>query len=131
MDKTSFQILRVGLAITFLWVGVLILRSPEGWGSMIQPWAAALLPGSLRTVMMSTAFLDIAIGILFLIDLGVWLAAFLGSIHLIVVLTTVGINEITVRDLGLLSGAVALFFSALPPTIKQRLTFWQKESAKQ
>lgn len=130
MSKTAFQILRVGLGITFLWIGVLIFRSPEGWGSMLQPWAAALLPLPLRDIMMGTGVLDIIIGILLLIDAVVWLGALAGGIHLIIVLTTTGITEITVRDIGLLAGVLALFFTALPPWLKQRLAFWQKEPKK-
>jgi hypothetical protein len=34
MIKTSFHILRVGLAITFLWIGVLIFKNPESWGGV-------------------------------------------------------------------------------------------------
>lgn len=130
MSKTAFHILRVGLAITFLWVGVLIFRSPEGWGSFLQPWAAALLPLPLRTAMIGTAILDIIIGLLFLVDMGVWLGAVVGGVHLIIVLTTTGITDVTVRDIGLLSAVAALFFDTLPSSLKQRLAFWQKESIK-
>jgi len=42
MDKASFHILRIGLAVTFLWIGVLILRNPEAWGGYMRPWAAGL-----------------------------------------------------------------------------------------
>jgi nitroreductase/dihydropteridine reductase len=69
MKISSYHIIRVGLAITFLWIGVLIFKSPEGWGTLIQPWAAGLLPVSLKTAMIATAILDLAIGLLLLIDI--------------------------------------------------------------
>ena len=35
MNRTSFHILRVGLAVTFLWIGILILKNPEAWGGYL------------------------------------------------------------------------------------------------
>lgn len=114
MNKISRHILRIGLAITFLWVGIYILRAPEGWGSVIQPWALHLLPLPLREMMISTAWLDIVVCFLLLINRTVWVGALLGALHLTVVLITVGIGEITVRDIGLLAASVALFVDTLP-----------------
>lgn len=114
MKSSSYHILRVGLAITFLWIGILIFKEPENWGTFIQPWAAGLLPVSLKSAMIATAILDITIGFLLLIDFYVWLAAFVGAIHLIIVLTVSGINAITVRDIGLLAAAIVLAVNFWP-----------------
>jgi len=121
MKKTSFHILRVGMAITFLWIGVLIFKEPEAWSGYIQPWAVGLLPGSLEQAMISTAILDILIGLLLLIDRWVWIAALVGTIHLVIVLAVSGITDITVRDIGLLAGTVALMADSLPPYIINKL----------
>jgi uncharacterized membrane protein YphA (DoxX/SURF4 family) len=114
MSKTSFHILRVGLAITFLWIGVLIFKNPESWGGYLQPWAAGLLPIPLEKAMIGTAILDILIGFFLLIDVLTWLAALLGAVHLIIVLAVSGITDITVRDIGLLVAALALMIDSLP-----------------
>lgn len=109
--------MRVGLAITFLWIGILIFQNPEAWGSYIKPWALAWLPLSLVQVMAGTAVLDLTVGVLLLLDIFTWIAAFVGAIHIIVVLITSGITDITVRDVGLLTGALAISFEALPEWI--------------
>jgi len=114
---TGFHVLRVGIAITFLWIGVLIFREPEIWGLYIQPWAADLLPVSLKEVMIGTAILDVVIGLFLLVDVLVWLAALLGVSHLSIVLITSGINAITVRDLGLLAATLALVAQAWPDSL--------------
>ncbi|MEK7625294.1 MAG: hypothetical protein AAB467_03020 [Patescibacteria group bacterium] len=119
MSKTSFNLLRVGMAITFLWIGIMILKSPESWGGYLQPWAAGLLPVPLKEAMIGTAILDIAIGILFLVDFMIWPAALISSIHLIVILTVSGITDITVRDIGLLTATLALMIETLPPSFVQ------------
>lgn len=113
MRTASFHILRVGTAITFLWIGVLIFKNPESWGGYLQPWAAGLLPIPLAQAMMGTAVLDIAIGVLLLIDSFAWLAALVGAIHLIIVLTVSGITDITVRDIAVLSAALAIAADSL------------------
>ena len=108
MNRAAYHILRVGLAMTFLWVGVLILRDPEGWGSLLQPWAANLLMQPLRTAMLETAALDFVIGFLLLVDLWTPIAGALAALHLVVVLVVTGIQEITVRDIGLLAASIAV-----------------------
>lgn len=122
MNSASFHILRVGIAVTFLWIGILILRDPTGW-AMIQSWAADLLPFPAEQTMVGTAILDIGVGILLLVDIFTWVAALVGSFHLAVVLATVGINAITIRDIGLLGGTLALLVSALP----ENYQFWRKK----
>ena len=110
----TYHILRVGLGITFLWIGVLIFRSPEFWGGFLQPWAIDFLPVPLREAMIGSAVLDVIIGFALLVNVGVWIAALVGSIHLAIILVTCGITEITVRDIGLLGGTIALFWTNLP-----------------
>lgn len=126
MKKPSYHFLRVGLAITFLWIGILIFQNPEAWGSYIKPWALAWLPLSLVQVMVGTAVLDITVGMLLLLDIFTWIAAFVGAMHIIVVLVTSGITDITVRDVGLLTGALAISFEALPEWILSK--FKKKET---
>jgi uncharacterized membrane protein len=128
MKKTSFHFLRVGLAITFLWIGVLIFKNPEAWGGYLQPWAAGLLPIPLTQAMIGTAILDIIIGLFLLFDFVPWLAAFVGAVHLIVVLTVSGITDITVRDIGLLVAALALMIDSLPQSIINQITFLKKST---
>ena len=115
------HILRVGIAITFLWIGILILKDPEAWAGLMQPWLADLIIIPLYWAMVATAFLDIVVGTLLLIDYYIWLAALVGSIHLVSVLLVVGINALTIRDIGLLAATLALFVSSLPPNYLKKL----------
>lgn len=120
MSSSSFHILRVGIGITFLWVGILILRDPEAWGGLLQPWASGLIGGSLTQAMIGTAILDVTVGGLLLVNVFVWPAALLGALHLVIVLTTVGINAITFRDIGLLAATVALTVHTWPTWLRLR-----------
>ncbi len=110
----AFHILRVGMAVTFLWIGLLVLKAPEAWGGYIQPWALELLPVPVASLMIGTAVFDLAIGFLLLVNVGTWIVSLFAAVHLAVVLTVGGINAVTVRDIGLLAGALALFIEAVP-----------------
>ena len=123
MNKISFHLLRVGLAVTFLWIGVLILKYPEAWGGYMQPWAANLLPVPLKQAMFGTAMLDIAIGFFLLISVQVWIAAFIAAAHLVIVMTVSGITDITARDVGLLAASAVLVIESLPVRIRSKIKF--------
>jgi len=124
MKSSSFHILRVGLAITFLWIGILIFKTPEAWGGYLQPWAAGLLPIPIKTAMIGTAIFDIVVGIFLLIDYFTWAAALLAVFHLAIVLTVSGIDAVTVRDIGLLAAALALAIHAWP----KNFGFWKHKT---
>lgn len=130
MKKASFHILRVGLAITFLWIGVLIFKQPEAWGGYLQPWAAGLLPIPIAQAMIGTAFLNITIGFLLLIDSFVWLAALIGAIHLVIILTVSGITDITVRDIAILSAVMAIMADSLPKVFLDKIKSLQNRGDK-
>lgn len=112
MSRLSYHILRIGLAITFLWIGFLIFMEPEVWGGFLQPWVVELLPVSVKVAMTGTALLDVLIGVLLLLNFYTWLAAGVGALHLVIVLITSGFNSVTVRDIGLLAASAALALEA-------------------
>lgn len=121
MNKTSYHVLRIGLAITFLWIGILILKQPEAWAGYLQPWAVKLLPVPVEQALVGTAVLDLIVGIMLLIDSFVWVIALVGAIHLVIILVTSGITDITARDIGLLAGTVALVIESLPKSFYDRM----------
>lgn len=112
--KITDWILRIGLAITFAWIGFMILQEPLAWGSYVQPWAEALLPMPLEQMMITTGYLDIGIGILFLIPPVAFVAGILGAFHIATVLITSGVNEGTVRDFAILGACIAVAFLYFP-----------------
>ena len=121
MKQVSFHILRLGLSATFLWIGFSILRQPEVWSGYLQPWALKLLPIPITQAMMGTAVLDITVGILLLAGIFTYIAAFVGTLHIAVVLLVSGITDITVRDLGLFAGMLALTLDSLPASIEGKM----------
>ena len=124
MSLLSLKILRIGLGITFLWLGYQIWMEPLAWGSFMLPWAQGLIPGSLESFMKSTAIGDMFLGLWLFIGWRVWIPALLASLHLIgVLVTTTGSLELAVpRDIGLLAGTLAILVDTLPTWIKNKMT---------
>ena|SRR3989338_3757146 len=104
----SWHILRLSLAITFLWIGYLIFRDPAFWGGFLPTWAVALVPFSLPTLMMMVAAFDALIGFFLLINRFTRFIALIAAVHLAAILIVSGVDEITVRDIGLLGASLAL-----------------------
>ena len=118
MNALSFHVLRIGVGITFLWIGVLILQRPEAWGGLMQSWAANLLPISLKWVMIGSGILDVLIGVLLMANIFTRSAAKTATLHLILILIVTGINAITVRDIGLIGATLALSINMWPENKK-------------
>ncbi len=108
LKKKAVLILRVGLALTFIGVGVLILTESEGWAGHLPAWITQLLLFEPARLMLAVGALDVIIGLALMAERTAWLAAQVGSIHLIIVLLVAGLNHETVRDIGLLAGTLAL-----------------------
>lgn len=117
MPKHAYHILRVGMAITFLWIGLLIFQNPEAWGGYIQPWMQDLIPIGVAEFMIGVAIFDLVVGFFLLIDTFTWAFALLGALHLVGVLTVSGISPVTVRDIAILAGCISLFFDAPNPIL--------------
>lgn len=122
MSSPALTILRIGLGITFVWLGYQIWLEPLAWGSFMLPWAQELLPRPLEEFMKMTAIIDIVIGIWFIVGWKIWIPALLASAHLFgVLITTTGSLQLAIsRDVGLLAGTLAILADTLPASIKRR-----------
>jgi len=53
---------------------------------------------------------EIAIGLGFMLNTFIRIFAFLASLFLLLIILNIGINEVTIRDIGLLSGTLTILF---------------------
>lgn len=115
MIPTAFLIIRLGLAFTFVWTGVLIFKDVPSWAGILRnSWIIRFLPTSPESAMRGTAILDIAIGLWLLTGVFLWVSSLAAGLHLISVLLVTGIMAPSYRDVGLLAAATGLLLYALP-----------------
>lgn len=105
---TSYFLLRVGLGVVFLWIGIDIFRHPEGWIGYVP--MSLPLGLSRETGLQLNGALDVALGLLLILDKLPKIVAAVASIHLAGILITQGINALIIRDVGLFGAALALLF---------------------
>lgn len=110
----SHLFLRLGLAFVFLWFGIDKFINPEYWTNAWMPsWFQGVLAsldiGNLNLIYMN-GILEIVVGLGFLFNLFVKLFAFITILFLLFVIFSFGLNEVIVRDIGLIGGALSLLF---------------------
>ena len=105
-------VVRYGIGIVFLLIGLDQAFKPESWTSWL-PSFASNLPISGETFFFLTGIFNTIVGVLLLIGLFTRIAAFLAALHLVGVMMTIGYNDVFIRDLGLFLMAISvLFFGA-------------------
>lgn len=109
--ELHITILRIGLGVTFVWIGFFILQDPIGWAGFIKPWARELLIFPPEKVMQMNAVYDIVVGLLLIGAYKKWMVftgGILAALHMATVLITAGVDPVTVRDIAILAGALTL-----------------------
>ena len=112
--KTSHLFLRLGLAFVFLWFGIDKFIHPDYWINAWLPlWFQNILGrfsiGNLNFIYAHGIF-EIVMGLGFLFNIFVKLFALLTVLFLLAVIISFGLNEVIVRDAGLMGAALALLF---------------------
>lgn len=113
-NNASNLFLRLGLAFVFLWFGIDKFVNPEYW---INAWVPLWFQGILKYLNIENlnfiyldGIFEIILGLGFLFNIFVKLFAFAAVLFLLAVLFSFGLNEVTVRDIGLIGAALALLF---------------------
>ncbi len=112
--KISNLFLRLGLAFVFLWFGIDKFIHPDYWINAWLPlWFQNILSnlevGKLNFVY-ANGILEIVIGLGLVFNIFVKPLAFIASLFFLLIIFSFGLNEIIVRDVGLLTMALALLF---------------------
>lgn len=112
LRKYAPVILRVGLALVFLWFGIEQVFYPYEWTGWLPEYARAL-PFQPTTLVFLNGLFETIFGALLFAGLYTRLAASLLSLHMAHIVTVVGYGEIGVRDFALFTGVVTeAFFGA-------------------
>ena len=109
MKIKGLTVLRLGLGITFLWIGVRIFQSPQNWASLLQDYFVKYLPVSPVSFMKINSYVDVALGLLLILNKFTKLVVAICALQLIGILVACSVTDITVRDIGLLGASLGLF----------------------
>ena len=108
------MILRLGLAFVFMWFGIDKFIHPDYWiNAWVPLWFQETLGrfgiGNLNFIYANGIF-EVVIGLGLIFNIFVKLFAIQIALFLLFVIFSFGLNEVTVRDIGLIGAALALLF---------------------
>lgn len=112
----SFLLLRIGLGFVFFWFGLDKLIHPGNWVVYITPFLSSIIFFDITLFLFMLGTIEIIFGILLWAGWKLRIVSLLISIHLFLIIIFTGFNEITIRDIGLLSIALALFIQNRKPS---------------
>jgi len=102
-------LLRVGIAIVFLWFGFNEVLNPDAWTAFAPDFLTQF--ASAKTFVLISGTFEIVFGGLLLIGLFTRLASILLAIHLVTIIMSLGYNDIAVRDFGLLIATLSIILN--------------------
>lgn len=104
------MILRLGLAIVFLWFGFSQLFDGINWVSWVPEWAVNLLNIPPAMIVLLNGSFEVVAGALLALNIYTRWVALALAIHLFVLVIEIGLTPIGMRDFGLMMATLALVF---------------------
>ena len=100
-------VLRIGMALVFLWFGVTQIRNPSMFSFYVPDWVASLA-GSAELASFGNGIAEVILAVLLIVGLGTRIVAALLALHLAAITVVIGFNATGVRDFGLTVATTAL-----------------------
>ncbi len=108
LKKYAPIILRLGTALLFLWFGINQLFDSSSWISFLPSWTSSL-PISQNSFVLINGGFETVLGIMLLIGFATRISALLLSLHLLGIVSTLGYNDLMIRDLALSIATFTIF----------------------
>ncbi len=106
--KYGFIILRITLAVVFLWFGVQQLYVPTEWAGFVPEFLGKVMSPAIFVLL--NGVVEVLFGMLLLSGFYVRFVSFILAIHLFGIAISMGYTPIMVRDVGLSLATLAVFF---------------------
>lgn len=100
-------ILRLGLGLTFIYVGLQSLLDPLSWIGFLPYWLTPIIHPAIALKI--HAIVSLIIGVSLLTGFKLKIFSILAFLELAAILIFYGVDNVTFRDFGLATAAIALF----------------------
>ena len=95
-------ILRLGLAMVFIWFGMNQILNQSMWLTFIPDWASRLTGMGAATLVLVNGIFEVVFALLLAFGIQIRIVATLLFLHMILIVSDVGIDPVGVRDVGLM-----------------------------
>ena len=106
--KNPLFVIRIGLAVVFLWIGIDTLLHPIVWLAWVPQWLLNIIPFSPTMFMYIQGSVHVLLGSLLLVGFLTRKAAAVAAVILAAIIITLGFNDLAARDFAILTIAIAL-----------------------
>lgn len=103
---------RIGISLVFLWFGFQQFFHASDWISWL-PSFAGILPFKAVNLILFNGLFELTFGLLLILGIYTRFSSALLGLHLIGIIFSVGYNEIGIRDFGLLTALLSIFFNGI------------------
>lgn len=107
-------ILRLGLAVVFLWFGFSQLFDSLSWVAIVPSWAVDLIHLPPAMIVLANGIFEVVLGSLLAMGFLVRIVSLLLALHLAVIVFDIGFSATGVRDFGLVVSSFVLFLIYKP-----------------
>ena len=107
-EKVAPLVLRVGVGIVFLYFGITKFTQPDVWINWINPKILYYIPFTPHTFIYLQGALESLTGLMLIIGLLTRVFALIAFLIVAAILVSVGISDVTVRDIAILAAALSL-----------------------
>ncbi len=109
----SASVLRIGIALVFLWFGWSQIHNTNEWIGFVPQWVGDISRLSSTTIVHLNGLFEIVFGSALLLGLFTRFVAFFLTLHMIDITYIVGLNAVGVRDFGLAVAVVAVWMNGV------------------
>ncbi len=104
----GISVLRIGLAIVYLWFGFAQIFDGASWVYLVPDWAVSLLHIPPAMIVLGNGIFEIVFGGLLALNIQTRISALLLALHLVPIASQLGLTETGIRDFGLIMATFAL-----------------------
>lgn len=102
-------ILRISLALVFLFFGVSQVYHPSNWIGFVPSFVSSFITAG--TAVLINGFIEIFFGLLLIFGLYARFSSLVLGLHLFLISISLGLTPLGVRDFGLALATLSIFFS--------------------
>ena len=106
--KNPLFVIRIGLAVVFLWIGIDTLLHPIVWLAWVPQWLLNIIPFSPTMFMYIHGSIEALLGLMLLVGFLTRKVSAVAAVMLAAIIVILGFNDLAARDFAILTIAVAL-----------------------
>lgn len=110
LKRYAPAVLRIGLALVFLWFGFNQIFDGQSWLGYLPSFAYSLPVKPITFIFLNGLF-EVLFGSMLIVGIYTRLSSGLLSLHLLGIILSLGYNEIAVRDVGLFFAGLSVFLN--------------------